>query len=48
LFQQKGITDMKTTTYTKQLTAIMPRNNGTAKGLSALQAALVRGKELVK
>ncbi|MBB6109739.1 hypothetical protein HDF23_002488 [Mucilaginibacter lappiensis] len=39
---------MKTSNYTKQLTVIIPRQNGTPAGLSALQAALLRGKGLVK
>lgn len=41
---------MKTSknTYTNQLATVMPRQNGTPKGLAALQASLVRGKELVK
>jgi hypothetical protein len=34
--------------HTKQLTAIMPRQNGTPDGISALAASLLRGKGLVK
>jgi len=38
----------KTKDFSKQLSAIMPRQNGTPAGLSALQASLLRGKELTK
>jgi|GEM_PF-6910363 len=33
--------------FTHQLSAIMPVKNGTPAGVSALQASLQRGKELV-
>ncbi|AMR32395.1 hypothetical protein A0256_13665 [Mucilaginibacter sp. PAMC 26640] len=45
---QKSEVTKSNVSYTKQLTAIMPRNNGTPEGLSALQASLLRGKGDVK
>jgi hypothetical protein len=48
LFQQKGIANMKTLNYTKQITAIIPRQNGTPAGVNALAASIAKGKELVK
>ncbi|EHQ29001.1 hypothetical protein [Mucilaginibacter paludis] len=38
----------KSENYTEQLSVIMPRQNGTPAGLSALQASLLRGKEMAK
>ena len=41
-------TSKNTNTYANQLSVIMPRQNGTPAGVSALQASLNRGRELAK
>jgi len=45
---QKPAPTKSPVSFTNQLSAIMPRQNGTPAGLSALAASLERGKEIVK
>jgi hypothetical protein len=40
--------EKNTNEYTNQLLTILPRQNGTPAGISALAASLLRGKELSK
>lgn len=41
-------TSKNTTTYTKALSVVIPRRNGTPAQFTALAASILRGKELVK